>query len=126
MSVNPQTTGYLNWHIAYTGNDQGVRVCCFGEVTWVDNAFCKQDIQVDLFLVLVRTTCFAGACISGVSLYTRLDPDICVPLKVLMLLGKYHLSTTMMTFTRRRACWTNAIKASTSTRSLPDGQVIAQ
>ena len=42
-----------------------------------------------------------------------------------MLLGKY-LSNTRMTFARRRAWWTNAIKASTLTRSLPDGQVITQ
>ena len=42
MSVNPQTTGYLNWHIADTGNGKGVRLCCFGEVAWVKNAFCKQ------------------------------------------------------------------------------------
>ena len=48
MSVNPQTTGYLNWHIADTGNGKGVRLCCFGEVAMVDNSFCKRDIQLDL------------------------------------------------------------------------------
>ena len=68
MSVNPQTTGYLNWHIADTGNGKSVRLCCFGEVAWVESAFCKHGIHLDLVLVLVRTTCFAGACISGISL----------------------------------------------------------
>ena len=48
MSVNPQTTGYLNWHIADTGNGKGVRLCCFGEVSWVENAFCKHGIQLNL------------------------------------------------------------------------------
>ena len=59
MSVNPQTTGYLNWHIADTGNGKGVRPrrpSVSMAFSWI------------LFLVLVRTTCFAGACISGVSL----------------------------------------------------------
>ena len=37
MSVNPQTTGNLNWHIADTGNGKGVRLCCFCEVAWVEN-----------------------------------------------------------------------------------------
>ena len=46
MLVNPQTTGYLNWHIADTGNGQGVRLCCFGEVAWVENALCKHGNQV--------------------------------------------------------------------------------
>ena len=69
MSVNPQTTGYLNWHIADTGNGKGVRLCCFGEVAWVENAFSvSMAFSWILFLVLARTTCFAGACISGVSL----------------------------------------------------------
>ena len=48
MSVNPQTTGYLNGHIADTGNGQDVCLCCFGEVAWVENAFCEQCIQMDL------------------------------------------------------------------------------
>ena len=48
MSVNPQTTGYLNWHIADTGNRKGVRLCCFGEVAWVENAICNHGIQSDL------------------------------------------------------------------------------
>ena len=48
VSVNPQTTGYLNWHIADNGNGKGVRLCCFGEVAWVENAFCKHGIQLDL------------------------------------------------------------------------------
>ena len=48
MSVNPQTTGYLNWHIADTGNRKGVRLCCFGEVAWVENAICNHGIQLDL------------------------------------------------------------------------------
>ena len=68
MSVNPQTTGYLNRLVADTGNGKGVRLFCFGEVAWVENAFYKHGIQLDLVLVLVRTTCFAGACISGDSL----------------------------------------------------------
>ena len=42
-----------------------------------------------------------------------------------MMLEKY-LSNTRMTFARRRARWTNALKASTKTRSLPDGQLITQ
>ena len=25
-----------------------VRPCCFGEVAWVENAFCKNGIQLDL------------------------------------------------------------------------------
>ena len=48
MSVNPQTTGYLNWHIADTGNRKGVRLCCFDEVAWVENAICNHGIQLDL------------------------------------------------------------------------------
>ena len=65
MSVNPQTTGNLNWHIADTGNGKGVRLCCFCEVAWVKNA--SVSMAFTLILVLVRTTCFAGACISGVT-----------------------------------------------------------
>ena len=30
------------------GNGKGVHLCCFGEVAWVENAFCKHDIQLDL------------------------------------------------------------------------------
>ena len=41
-----RTTVYLNWLIADTGN--GTRLCCFGEVAWVKNAFCKHVIQLDL------------------------------------------------------------------------------
>ena len=48
MAVNPQTTGYLNWHIADTGNRKGVRLCCIGEVAWVENAICNHGIQLDL------------------------------------------------------------------------------
>ena len=48
MSVNPQTTGYLNWHIADTGNRNCVRLCCFGEVAWVENAISNHVIQLDL------------------------------------------------------------------------------
>ena len=48
VSVNPQTTGYLNWHIEYTGNGKGVCLCCFGELAWVDNSFSKRGIQLDL------------------------------------------------------------------------------
>ena len=48
MSVNHQAKCYLNWHIANTGNGKGVRLCCFGEVAWVENAFCKHGIQLDL------------------------------------------------------------------------------
>ena len=69
MSINHQTTGYLNWHIADTGNGKCVRMCCSGDVAWIENVFCKHGIQLGLvFKVLVTTTCFAGACISGVSL----------------------------------------------------------
>ena len=68
MSVNPQTTGNLNWHsIADTGNGKGVRLCCCCEVAWVENASVSMAFTWILFLVLVRTTCFAGACISGVT-----------------------------------------------------------
>ena len=67
MSVNPQTTGNLNWHIADTGNGKGVRLCCFCEVAWVENASVSMAFTWILFLVFVRTTCFAGACISGVT-----------------------------------------------------------
>ena len=81
MSVNPQTTGYLNWHILDTGNGLGVRLCCFGEVAWVENAFCKQGIQVDLVFGvgegdLLRWSLHIGC---QFTLYTRLDPDLCVP-----------------------------------------------
>ena len=47
MSVNHQTTGYLNWHIVDTGNGRGVRMCCFGEVAWVEHSFCKHGIQLN-------------------------------------------------------------------------------
>ena len=64
MSVNPQTTGYLNWHIADTGNRKGVRLCCFGEVTWVENAICNHVIQLDLVFgvseVLLRRSLLIG------------------------------------------------------------------
>ena len=125
MSVNPQTTGYHNWHIADTGNGKGVRLCCFVEVAWVKNAFCKHGIQLDLVFGVGEDDLLCWSLISGVSLYTRLDPDLCVLVKVLMMLEKY-LSNTRMTFARRRARWTNALKASTKTRSLPDGQLITQ
>ena len=48
VSVNHQTTGYRNLHIVDTGNGKGVRLCCFGEVAWIENAFCKYGIQLDL------------------------------------------------------------------------------
>ena len=48
MSVNPHTTGYLNWHIADTGNGKGVRMCCFGEVAGSIMPLCKHGIQLDL------------------------------------------------------------------------------
>ena len=40
MSVNPQTTGYLNWHTA--GNGKGVRLCCLGEGVHVDTQFTRR------------------------------------------------------------------------------------
>ena len=54
MSVNPQTTVYLNWHIADTGNGKGVRLCCLGEVAWVENAFYKHGIQLNLVFGIGR------------------------------------------------------------------------
>ena len=48
MSVNPQTSDYLNWHTADTGNGKGVRPCCFDDLAWVDKAFCVNGIQLDL------------------------------------------------------------------------------
>ena len=48
MTVNHQTTGYLNWHIADSDNGKSVLLCCFDEVAWVKNAFCKHVIQLDL------------------------------------------------------------------------------
>ena len=46
-------------------------------------------------------------------------------MKILILLAKY-LSYTRLILARRRAWWTKALKASTQTRSLPDGHVITQ
>ena len=48
MSVNPQTTGYLNWHIADTGNCKGVRLCRFSEAACAENALCEHGFQLDL------------------------------------------------------------------------------
>ena len=67
MSVNPETTGYHNWHIADTGNGKRVCLCCFGEVAWPRMPSVSMAFSWILFLVLVRTTCFVGACVSGVS-----------------------------------------------------------
>ena len=67
-SVIPQTTGHLKWHISHTGNGKGVWLCSYCEVAGIKNAFCERDMQLYLVLVLVRTTCFDGACISVVSL----------------------------------------------------------
>ena len=68
MSDNPQTTGYLNWHIADTGNGKGVRLCA--SVKQPGSRMSSESMAFSwiLFLVLVGTICFAGACISGVSL----------------------------------------------------------
>ena len=92
MSVYPQTTGYVNWHIADTGNGKGVRLCCFDEVAWVENAFCKHGIR--LYLVFgVGEDAFGEVPIKH-------EDDICA----------------------RRAWRMNALKASTYTLSLPDGR----
>ena len=56
---------------------KGVRLCCFGEVAWVENAFCKHGIQLDLvFGVGEDDLLHRSLHISGVRLWTQLDPDL--------------------------------------------------
>ena len=64
MSVNHQTTGYLNWHIVEWCASVLLRLSNLDR----ECLLLKRGIQLDLFLVLVRTTCLAGACILGVCL----------------------------------------------------------
>ena len=61
MSVNHQTTCYLNWHIADTPNG----LCCFGEVAWVENAFCKHGIQLDLVFGVGEDDLLPDLCVLG-------------------------------------------------------------
>ena len=68
MSVNPQTTGYLNLHIADTGNGKGVRLCCLCEVAWVENSFCEHGIQLYLVFGVGEDNLLRWSLHSGVSL----------------------------------------------------------
>ena len=71
-----------------------------------------------LFFVFVRTTCFAGTFISGESLCTQLDFDLCILVKILTVFGKYP-SNTRITL---EVCRSLKMSASMNTFSLPDGQ----